>query len=699
MNPSTQRLLPLVIGVLAVGITAVSVAVVQRGLLGQVAPPRVWENFCGFNTAFGSNIARGCTVKSDLAPNYTLAGNDFKSVTDGAYAPPKIDATGRPVPLWVKKEAMGWLGKPLSVPLIIDLGKVQPIEGFSIHMAAGVADVYYPSQIQLYTRNLETDAWQPVTAVSPAELSALPPNGQYSEQTFTTRGLQASGRFVKLVVVANGNYVFTDEVEIFRGDPAVARVPNMMPGLCRSGAAFQLGACLNSLIEATGNTKPLKIIIGSGSYSLAESVLLFERSNIQITGTTDAQNKNLTTVTLDSSLAVRQASDVMQFFTFNIVNSSNIAISNLNLNNGDYKILTGQRGVTACATAGKTISNITMRNVTMRDFSSFNTLFGNTLESKNTDKFVDIQAPLLATQGRLPAGEGRLYTFFKSLTNKLDRDCSGAINTVIFDNNTIYMRNVGFYVAPYSTVLTSNIVLDPPNYRNPGVNDWRNVMDRVSATYFGFIVQNNRFLAVSELTTSGSDILASAIKTQNAKGIIIQNNVFDSTTPGVLGSRTYAGGAAINLASGSSYAVVTGNTINLPANHPYKAHGIAVPAYFQTHIWYGIGAQRIFGGTRGIVIMNNKMNNAYARIFDCCSEVPLTGVYCTDADAAAADPTQAPEILMQGNYSDSGMRDADLVWLVSVKNKAWVDETNKKNPGTLQCRTKVGISFGQNPTR
>lgn len=93
------------------------------------------------------------------------------------------------------------------------------------------------------------------------------------------------------------------------------------------------------------------------------------------------------------------------------------------------------------------------------------------------------------------------------------------------------------------------------------------------------------------------------------------------------------------------------------------------------------------------------MNNAYARIFDCCSEVPLTGVYCTDADAAAADPTQAPEILMQGNYSDSGMRDADLVWLVSVKNKAWVDETNKKNPGTLQCRTKVGISFGQNPTR
>lgn len=698
MSHSTSRVLALTAGAFIVIVTAISVAAFQRGLLGQLAPG-FWHNFCGANIVVGSNIARGCAVKSDLQPNYVLTGKDFKSLSDGMHAPKKIDATGKAVPLWTQKEALGWLAKPLSVPLIIDLGRVQPIEGFSIHMAAGVADVQYPSQIQLYTRNADADAWQLVASVNSSEISTLPPYGQYSEYTIASRDLQASGRFVKLVVVANGNYIFTDEVEIFRGDPNVVRVPNIMPGLCRAGATFQLGACLNSLIEATQNAKPLKIIIGSGSYSLAESVLLFDRSNIHITGTTDLQNRNLTTVTLDSSLKARQASNVMQYFTFNIVNSGNISISNLNLNGGNYNILSAQRGITACATANKTLSNIAIRNVTMRDFSGFNTLFGNTLEQKNTDIFVDKQALTLAAQGLLTAGEGRLYAFFKGLTNKADRDCSGAINTVTFDGNTVYMRNVGFYVAPYSTVLTSDIALDPPNYKKPGVNDWRRVMDKVSAAYFGFVVRNNRFMAVSELTATGSEILASAIKTQNAKGIIIQNNVFDSTVPGVLGGRTYAQGAVINLASGSSYAVVTGNTINLPTNYAHQAHGIAIPAYFQTHAWYGVGTQRIFGGVRGVVILNNKMNNTFARVFDCCSETAITSAYCTDADAAAADPTQSPEIFMRGNYSDSGLRDADLVWLVSVKNKAWVDDTNAKNPGSLQCRARVGITFGTNFTR
>jgi hypothetical protein len=441
-------------------------------------------------------------------------------------------------------------------------------------------------------------------------------------------------------------------------------------------------------------------VIGSGSYTLSETVLFFERSNISIAGSVDAQGRNTTAITVDSALSpARDSKDILQYFTFNIVNSSNISFSNLNLN-GNYfeptKQLSGQRGITACATAGKTISNIGIRGVTMRDFHGWNALFGNTLEKQTMDKFINIHAPVMIQQGKIPAGEQRLYTFMKNLPEEKQRLCSGVVSFVAFENNTIVMRSVGFYIAPLSAELTGTIQLDPPNYQQQGPNDWRNVMDSVSSKFNGYLIRNNRFSAVSDLSTTGANALHSAIKMQNAMGALIDNNIFDQTIPGVMNSRTFAQGGVINIASGMTNVLVSQNTINMPANMPYGAHGITVPAYFDMHPTYGIGTQHIFGGARNIFLFNNKLNNTSVRVYDCCGVPNVAGVYCSDMDNAAtapADTAQIPELTMRGNFSDNGKKDADLIWLVSVKEKSRIDQ----NPSAFQCRSKVNIKILNNP--
>ncbi len=670
----------------------ISTAIFRGHFSGQVSNFRLAG--CGTMTTAGANIALNCPVTSETTPNYRLTGNKVSTLTNGVItAPPAFNA--KPTPLWTQRDAVGWFASP-ETSIIIDLQKVQPIDGFGVHTAAGSADVRYPTKIDLYVRTSESDPWQFIASTTG---NADGDPQQYNEKTISMRGLKSGGRYVKLTISANGNYIFTDEVQIFRGNTTTVQVPNSSPGPCLSGSSFALGTCLNALIEQNAHGNPLQIIIGSGSYTLSESVLIFERSNISISGSRDAQGRNTTTITVNGALSpLRDSTDVLQYFTFNIVNSSNINFSNLNLN-GNYieatKQLSGQRGITACATAGKTISNIGIRGVTMRDFHGWNALFGNTLEKQNMDKFINIHAPVMIEQGRIPAGEQRLYTFMANLTdeNEKQRLCSGTVNLVAFENNTIIMRSVGFYIAPLSSELTGDIQLDPPNYRAPSANDWRAVMDLVSSKFFGFVVRNNRFTVVSDLTNTGANALHSGIKMQNAMGAFIDGNTFDQTVPGIMNRRTFAQGSAINIASGMTNVLVSNNTINFPTNMDYPAHGITIPAYFDTHPIYGIGLQRIFGGARNIFLLNNKLNNTSVRVYDCCGDVATAGVYCTDADSAAGDAKQVPELTMMGNVSDSGKKDADLLWLVSVKERARIDQ----NPTAFQCRTKVNIKILNNP--
>ncbi len=683
MTAQRSQLAAILIPVFIVlGIAASGAAL--HGFSGQALPFSF--NTCGSSTTVGSNIALGCLVTIDSAPNYRLTGNDKRTLTNGKFTIPQGPNETKS-PLWTQKEAVGWFGKT-QVDIIIDLQKVHPIDGFGVHSAAGAADVRYPAKIDFYVRTSESDPWQLVSSNTEATGGVQ----QYNEKTISMRGLKSGGRYVKLSITADGSYIFTDEVQIFRGSATTVQIPNSAQGPCQSGATFKIGSCLNSLIEQNANGNPLQITIGSGSYTLSEAVLFFERSNISIAGSRDAENRNTTTITVDSALSPIRDIDVMQYFTFNIVNSSNISFSNLNLN-GNYlelnKQLSGQRGITACATAGKTISNIAIRGVTMSDFHGFNALFGNTIEEKNWNIFMNKDAPLLIAQNKLSAGENRLYTFASNLLTTKDRLCSGAVSLVTFEGNTIIMRSVGFYIAPYSAELTSGIQLDTPRYDQPGPNDWRKVMDSVSSKFFGYVIRNNRFTVVSDLTNTGANALHSGIKMQNAMGAIVDNNIFDQTVPGVMNRRTFAQGAAINIASGMTNVLISKNTINFTTNLDYPAHGITVPAYFDVHPMYGIGMQKIFGGARNIFLLRNKLNNTSVRVYDCCSTGSGAGVFCTDSDSAAADSTQLPEVTLAGNTSDSGKKDADLIWLVSVKEKSRID----KNPSAFQCRTKVNIKI------
>ena len=88
------------------------------------------------------NMARGGRYRLSPRPNYqhcTEAG-DREQLTDGVYTKGYF---------WTQKTTVGWTNAPM-VTITVDLGKVEPISGVSLNMAAGRAGVFWPMAILLF---------------------------------------------------------------------------------------------------------------------------------------------------------------------------------------------------------------------------------------------------------------------------------------------------------------------------------------------------------------------------------------------------------------------------------------------------------------------------------------------------------------------------------------------------------------------
>lgn len=159
-----------------------------------------------------SNVARGKTYTLSNAPNYALCTDspgDTIQLTDGAYY------TGTAV-LWVQMPyTVGWSWR--SPAITIDLGQVRQIKGASFNTAAGTAGVYWPSAISIAVSNdgVNYTAIGDLVSLSNAENGAPPAYGTYNVHCYKTQGLNTSGRYVRLTVTATGQFVFSDEIEIF----------------------------------------------------------------------------------------------------------------------------------------------------------------------------------------------------------------------------------------------------------------------------------------------------------------------------------------------------------------------------------------------------------------------------------------------------------------------------------------------------
>jgi hypothetical protein len=161
------------------------------------------------------NIARDKPYVFSSKPNYTHCTNegDSTDLTDGA-------VFDEPDSLWAQMSTVGWSRTRRPRQITIDLGRVEPIMGASFHTAGGEVGVSWPTTIAVQvSENGETYYWA-------GDLVGLdesaPPKAYegYFDHTYRTERLQSKGRYVRFEIAGPGEYVFVDEIEVYRGDDA-----------------------------------------------------------------------------------------------------------------------------------------------------------------------------------------------------------------------------------------------------------------------------------------------------------------------------------------------------------------------------------------------------------------------------------------------------------------------------------------------
>jgi len=198
----------------------------------------------------GENLARGQACTFDPVPNYGLCTDpgDATDLTDGVYNHCE----------WREKGTVGWnVGRTRAFTISLDLGSEQPIGQITFDTVTGGAQVTFPSAVLAF---VSTDG-KDYRFVGDVLTEALPQTS-FLNHRFRLEHLKAWGRYVKLVALPGGFYLFCDEIEVMKGDhtPGQAQFAEDKPiaaaqvteyALGRAGWVNQKNATLTLLRYAT----------------------------------------------------------------------------------------------------------------------------------------------------------------------------------------------------------------------------------------------------------------------------------------------------------------------------------------------------------------------------------------------------------------------------------------------------------------
>lgn len=165
----------------------------------------------------GENIARGKTYRLSPPPNYRLCTDpeDRVQLTDG-------ETTGEY--FWTQPSTVGWRGARY-VSITVDLGRVEPIAGAALRTAAGTAGVRWPGAVLILVSDNGRAFGQLGDLVAmDRRLHGPWPDG-YAIRRLISERLRSRGRFVRFLIFPQPGspYIFTDEVEVFRGPAELLR--------------------------------------------------------------------------------------------------------------------------------------------------------------------------------------------------------------------------------------------------------------------------------------------------------------------------------------------------------------------------------------------------------------------------------------------------------------------------------------------
>ena len=148
--------------------------------------------------------------------NYMLAApiNDKTSLTDGKYA------VGR---FWSQKKTVGW-SYIKSVEIMIDLGEEANIGRIIFSTARGInAGVHFPANIFVFV-GATKESFLYIDDIMNDHENVF---GIYKVKKFISNNINLRGRFILLIVVLKGAFLFCDEIEILEGAEEKAITGNL----------------------------------------------------------------------------------------------------------------------------------------------------------------------------------------------------------------------------------------------------------------------------------------------------------------------------------------------------------------------------------------------------------------------------------------------------------------------------------------
>lgn len=174
-------------------------------------------NFCGWllliffvtgcQESFTQNLALNKNYRFSVPPNYGLTdGDDRSNLTDGY----KREGPH----FWQKTSTVGWNGID-EVAIDFDLEESFSISKIVINTSRGKnAGVYFP-QFGFVFISEDGRNYKYIGDLM-TNMENVP--GDYKITQFSLSHIQRKGRYVKLLLIPNGKYLFLDEIEIFGGN-------------------------------------------------------------------------------------------------------------------------------------------------------------------------------------------------------------------------------------------------------------------------------------------------------------------------------------------------------------------------------------------------------------------------------------------------------------------------------------------------
>lgn len=189
------------------------------------------------------NIARGRSYSLYPQPGYSHCTDpgDREQLTDGQTTADYF---------WTQRGTVGWQAVRYA-SVTIDLGSVQPISGVSMTTAAGVAGVTWPLAVYILVSNDGQAFYNAGDLVALDRQQNGPWPEGYAIRRLVTHELRTWGRFVQLMIVPlpGGPYLFTDEVEVFRGPPSLIDPPRGRGEPTNAQTLYEQGRLLRAVTQ------------------------------------------------------------------------------------------------------------------------------------------------------------------------------------------------------------------------------------------------------------------------------------------------------------------------------------------------------------------------------------------------------------------------------------------------------------------